>query len=192
MVWGLIPGKYETGNEKSAIAIATLNSDFNFKKDLVAIWGKIATENLGVTTVLSNILSNPSIRYLIVCGEEVRGHFPGEALVSFYNEGYQINSSGRISIKNTHLADPTLPIEESTMGEVYTRFKEQITLVDLIGETDINKIGNVIDNCLSKDIPPMSSPYTISLKKKDGIVSLEDEIAIHAKVRLNNMLICQR
>jgi tetrahydromethanopterin S-methyltransferase subunit A len=190
MTWSLIPGKYEIGNENSSIAIATLNSEFSFGKD-VAIWGKIMTENLGVTRVLSNLLSNPNIRYLIVCGKEVQGHFPGDALISFAEKGYEINS-GSIVIKNTIAADPRLPIENNSMEETYSRFKEQINLINLIGETDSKIISEKINSCLENRLEPMSLPYIINLKKSGEAITLEEDVAIHPKIKIKDNVIYKR
>jgi tetrahydromethanopterin S-methyltransferase subunit A len=191
MEWNLIPGKYNVENEENPIAIVTLNSELSFEYEPVAIWGKIMTENLGLTRVLSNILSNPNIRHLIVCGKEVRGHFPGDAFLSLFKNGYEINS-GNVSIKDTIAADPRLPIKEDSMEEVYSRLKNQITLINLIGETDLKEISKSVKSCLEKRLKPLDSPFIINFKKTKDAIIIEEDVALHPKIILKYNKIYKR
>jgi tetrahydromethanopterin S-methyltransferase subunit A len=193
MVWNLIPGKYEIGNEKSPVAVLTLNSDFQFDSQKVAIYGKVMTENLGITRILSNVLSNPNLRYLIICGREVGGHCPGDALISFYKNGYNTNEFGGITIKDTKAADPKLPIEEESIQEVHDRFRKQITLINMIGETNLEEILKQVDFCLEQNPEPMQEPYNIKLRKRETVkTSVEDSLSIHSKLRINYFQIHRR
>ncbi|MBU0894913.1 MAG: hypothetical protein KKF48_00155 [Nanoarchaeota archaeon] len=192
MNWKLIPGEYEIGNKKSSVAVLTLLDNFSFDKNKVAIYGKVMTENLGVTRILANILSNKNIRYLVVCGRDVNGHYPGDALISFYNQGYtEDKKTNIITIKNTRAKDPKLPIEE--IGKVRERFRNQITLVNMLGEKDIKKIKSKIEKLLEKNSSPMSCPYKVKLKKAENLgIFIQDNIAIHSKINLNNFYIMRR
>lgn len=193
MVWDLLSGEYKVGNEKGCVAVLTLNSEMNFDSPLVAISGKIMTENLGVTRVLTNVLSNPNIRYLIICGKEVGGHFPGNAMVSFYEKGYDLSDLGSITIKNTKAADPRLPIEPDFIEEVHSRFKKQITLIDLIGETNENTVLTRIKECSQYTSKPLKQPYIVKLKKTGGNhLSIEDDVALHSKIRISNFIVYKR
>ena len=55
----------------------------------VAIVGTLHTENLGIERLVSNVLANPHIRFVIVCGPDSRqaiGHLPGQSLVALASE----------------------------------------------------------------------------------------------------------
>ena len=48
------------------------------------------TENLGIERVIRNVLANPNIRILLLCGEDTRqliGHLPGQSLESLFANG---------------------------------------------------------------------------------------------------------
>ena len=46
-----------------------------------ALSGTLQTENIGIEKIICNVVSNPNIRYLIVCGPESPGHLVGNTLV---------------------------------------------------------------------------------------------------------------
>ncbi|MHC1625370.1 MAG: tetrahydromethanopterin S-methyltransferase subunit A [Methermicoccaceae archaeon] len=121
--WPLFMGDYTIGNVTSSVAVVTLASSLEPSLK-AAIWGKCMTENLGVERVVANIVSNPHIRYLIVCGNEAKGHLPGDSLIHLYQNG--IDDNRRIVGANG-----AIPYVENLPGEVVERFQEQIELIDL-------------------------------------------------------------
>jgi len=94
--WPPLPGDYQVVRFQAPVAVCTLNSD-ELIKELVTIGtvglsivGSLHTENLGIEHLILNILANPYIRFLIVCGEDTRraiGHLPGQSLVSLMENG---------------------------------------------------------------------------------------------------------
>ncbi|MFW6176533.1 MAG: methyltransferase, partial [Thermoplasmatota archaeon] len=120
------PGKYYTGNPESNIAIVTLDKDFSFDESDIALWGPMKTENLGIERVVVNTISNPNIRYLIVCGKEIRGHKSGRSLICFYKNG--VDEDGRIIE-----APGAVPYIENISEEAISRFRNQVKIYDLIG-----------------------------------------------------------
>jgi hypothetical protein len=44
-----------------------------------ALSGTLQTENIGIEKIVCNVVGNPNIRYLVLCGEEVEGHQAGSA-----------------------------------------------------------------------------------------------------------------
>jgi len=127
------------GNDESTIAVCTLssmelleeisNSDLMQK---IAISGRLFSENKGIDELIRNIIKNPNLRTLIVCGKEVSGHKTGHALVSLYK--YGIDDNGRIV--NSHSPNPFLTVSKKDIE----KFQKQITLVDRIGETRLDRI----------------------------------------------------
>lgn len=132
--WPVAPGQYYVGREDSPVAVCTL-SNFDLMKKFgpheeVAILGKTYTENLGIEKMIRNITANPSIRYLILCGEE-SPHCVGQSLISLKqhgvdDKGHIIKSRGR------------LPLIKNVTSEEINLFRRQIEITDLIGETQIN------------------------------------------------------
>ena len=74
--WPVITGDYIVGDPESPVAVATLASHIEEIPSAAgaAIAGPCKTENLGIEKVVANIISNPNIRYLMLCGAEVMGH----------------------------------------------------------------------------------------------------------------------
>ena len=52
-----------------------------------ALSGTLQTENIGIEKIICNVVGNPNIRHLILCGNEVNGHNPGNALKALIKEG---------------------------------------------------------------------------------------------------------
>ena len=146
--WPPLPGDYRVLRYQAPVAICTLNSD-----DLVtrladtravdlAIVGSLHTENLGIEHVIRNVLANPYIRFLIVCGEDTRkkiGHLPGQSLVSLFTDGLGDN----MRIRN---AQGKRPVIKNVSREHVEEFRRRVQIVDRIGEIEIETIlGDVAD-----------------------------------------------
>jgi tetrahydromethanopterin S-methyltransferase subunit A len=56
-----------------------------------ALSGTLQTENVGLEKVICNVIANPNIRYIIVCGPESPGHFVGETINALYKNGIDEN-----------------------------------------------------------------------------------------------------
>ena len=139
--WPVQPGDYVVLNPEKAVAIAVLGgADIDgLASDMTgsgaAVIGRITTENLGIEHLVKNIIANPFIRYLVIWGEDVEGHRPGNALLCLSHNG--IDKSGRII--NARGARPVL---KNITDEEISHFRQQITVVDLIGRqevADLNK-----------------------------------------------------
>ncbi len=88
--WPPLPGDYHVIRYGAPVAICTLNSAdlaktlASVRPDGLAIVGTMHTENLGIERLITNLLANPEIRFLILCGEDTRrtvGHLPGQSLL---------------------------------------------------------------------------------------------------------------
>jgi tetrahydromethanopterin S-methyltransferase subunit A len=143
--WPVLPGRYTVGNKESCVAVCTLKDiDIELPKEKVAIYGPCNTENIGIERVVKNIISNPNIRFLILCCEEPKGHFVGQALKALKENGIDENCRiiGAIG---------ALPFLKNVSKEEIEVFRKQVEIVDLIGCTDLEKIEKAIDECLAKD-----------------------------------------
>ncbi len=154
-------GEFTVGNPESPIAISTLASQMKFPKDKVGIWGHMKTENLGIEKVVANVISNPRLRVLIVCGEEVRGHRSGHSLLSLYKNGFDEN--GKIIG-----ARGAVPFIENIDEAAVQRFQEQVEIIDMIDVTDKDKIMEMVDEQLARDLPSFGDPYIVEIMDASG------------------------
>jgi tetrahydromethanopterin S-methyltransferase subunit A len=144
-------GRYVRGNDYSPVAVCVILDTFDYAipsdlNELVmcaadtgaALSGMLQTENLGLEKMICNIVANPNIRYIVLCGRESTGHLPGEALLSLKRNG--IDEAKRI-IGSKALT----PYLSNIPRELVDRFNEQIVdIVNLLcrpGETDTKLPG---------------------------------------------------
>lgn len=127
-------GDYLLGSEESRVAVLIVGrGTVDVPSELYRIKGTVKTENLGLEKVLLNIVSNPSIRYLVVCGKEEFGHFPGDAVINLVSNG--VDEDRRII--GTKSAIPYLC---SIPDEVVQRFREQVTVIDLVHPRQVDEM----------------------------------------------------
>jgi len=172
-----------TGDPESQVAIVTLGSELD-KNRLVkraAIVGSMKTENIGIEKVISNIVSNTSIRYLVVCGAEVHGHLAGDAIIALKKNG--IDDEGRIIG-----AKGAIPFISNIPRDVVNVWRNQVEIVDLMNIEDLDRIEKEID-ALPQREPFEGEPVIVTLgevkeEKEGGDRILSPEIvAIESRVR---------
>ncbi|MDA8260446.1 MAG: DUF4346 domain-containing protein [Betaproteobacteria bacterium] len=151
--WPPLPGDYRVLRFQAPVAVCTLNSDAlvarlaAMRPPGMAIVGSLHTENLGIEHLIRNLLPNPSVRYLVVCGEDTRkaiGHLPGQSLVSLVSHG--LDESGRI--RN---AQGKRPVIKNVCREQVEVFRRRVQAIDLIGETDVGTIAEAIAHAAAND-----------------------------------------
>jgi len=49
--------------------------------------GTLQTENIGIEEIICNVVGNPNIRYLVLCGKEAAGHQSGSAVRALLAHG---------------------------------------------------------------------------------------------------------
>jgi len=112
-----------------------------------ALSGTLQTENIGIEKIVCNIVANPNIRYLVVCGSEVEGHNTGTAIKALMENG--------IDERRTIIGSQAMtPYLFNIPLEAIVRFREQLTLIDLIGETDPEVIMKGIWSCYQENPTP--------------------------------------
>jgi len=141
--WPYVPGKYFVKNPKAPVAVTTLGTVKLAGEialavpDQMCIVGKVETENIGIEKVIKNIIANPSIRFLLMVGNESPKHLPGATFKALFKNG--INDKGKI------IGSPGMrPILPNTTIDEVKRFSDQLELVDMIGCMDIDKISEKI------------------------------------------------
>jgi tetrahydromethanopterin S-methyltransferase subunit A len=153
------PGDYVVLNPRKAIAIAVLGSvgvDLRTLGPLrsgIAIIGSITTENLGVEHLVKNLISNPFLRHLVLWGEDVEGHLPGNALINLLRHG--VDNAGRIIG-----ARGARPVLKNITDVEINHLKRQIQGVDLIDRKDPGELTKQLDLLSRQPI----QPYEAGLK----------------------------
>lgn len=144
-------GRYIRGNDFSPVAVCVILDTFDFAippelNELVmagvdsgaALSGMLQTENIGIEKMVCNVVANPNIRYIVLCGRESPGHLPGESLLALHKNGV----ADTRQIIGSRAPTPYLP---NIPLELIERFRQQIvTIVNLLcqpGEKDATLPG---------------------------------------------------
>jgi tetrahydromethanopterin S-methyltransferase subunit A len=172
--WG---GDFTTGQPTSCVAVVLLNIEYS-PPSSVAISGSLKTENIGIEKIVANVISNPHIRFLLVCGEDIRGHRSGQSLLSLHANG--IDSNHRIIG-----GQGAIPYIENLTEEAISRFQQQIKPIDLVGHTDKTVITQTIETCMQQAPPSFGEPYIAIRMKPETAVAISDARALHANITID-------
>lgn len=112
-----------------------------------ALAGTLQTENIGLEKVVCNIVSNPNIRYLVVCGPESPGHLVGDAILALAKNG----TDGHRRIIGTEAPTPYL---FNVPPEFVERFREQVTVIDLVNEGAPDVLRQAVWSCYQEEPTP--------------------------------------
>jgi len=130
--WPPVAGEYFVLDTASTVAVSTLAS-VQLAEELahrraqgLAIVGKTETENIGIDKVIKNVVTSPTLRYLVVAGTDPQGHLTGRTLVALAENG--VNEDGRV------IGSPgKRPILRNVSGPEIQAFREQVQVIDMIG-----------------------------------------------------------
>jgi tetrahydromethanopterin S-methyltransferase subunit A len=165
--WPVEQGEYVIGQKGSPVAISTLGSDdlpdslaVKLGKERFSIIGKTHTENIGIEKIIKNTVTNPDIRFIILCGKETRGHMAGQSVRSLLAHG--VNSERRIA--NSTGKRPVL--KNLDFSEI-EHFRSQVEVIDLINTEDISLIEEKVNACIANN--PGRFDKTLKLRRIDRI-----------------------
>ena len=145
--WPVVSGDYIVGDPESPVAVVTLashNEDVGAAAG-AAISGPCKTENLGIEKVIANTVSNPNIRFMLLCGAEVQGHITGESIKALHENGCDPEK------KKITGAPGAIPFVENIPMDGVERFQNQMDIVDLIDVEDAGQITAKVKECIEKD-----------------------------------------
>ena len=132
--WPLFSGDYELGSSESPVAIVVIGRGMvELPKDQYSIIGSLKTENMGIEKIVANVISNPGIRFVVICGREEFGHFPAEAMLALHMHG--VDEKGRIRCKRS-----AVPFLCNLPLKAVERFRDQVQVVDLVYPKDAEEI----------------------------------------------------
>jgi tetrahydromethanopterin S-methyltransferase subunit A len=160
MEWPVTSGDYITGDLNSRVAVVTLSSDYRAWNLInYAICGTCFTENFGIEKIIVNVLTNPNINCLIVCGEE-SDHLAGKSIISLAENGVFTMAGLRKIIGSN---SPLPYLNEIPMPAI-SRFLREIKVIDLVGNKDPATIQKAIDSCTA---PARSEAYVTLMPEID-------------------------
>jgi tetrahydromethanopterin S-methyltransferase subunit A len=161
--WPVINGDYVVGDPESPVAAATLASHIEqIPVDAgAAIAGPCKTENLGIEKMLANLISNPNIRFLVLCGSEVQGHITGQSIEALHANGVDPDKRKIID------ATGAIPFIENIPDEGIERFQQQMEIVSIIDVEDAAAIQSKIKECIDKD-PGAFEEEAMIIEVKEG------------------------
>lgn len=153
--WPPLAGHYDVLEESAPVAVCTLASE-GLVEALgrprgVAIIGRAFTENLGAEKVAINVVANPYIRVLVLCGTESQ-HSVGQTLQALHANG--LDADGRVVG-----SEGPLPILKNFPAEAQTLFREKLAIVDLIDETDPGAVLSAVEEASSAAPEPWSEAW---------------------------------
>ncbi len=126
------------------IAICTLGSMDLLKEiknnneimEKISIVGRLLSENKGVDEIIKFTKKNTLIKHIFICGEDVKGHLPGQTLISLKENGIDIN-------KRVIKSSGGYPFLTCSKQDVES-FRHQVNIINKKGLKDINKIRDIV------------------------------------------------
>jgi tetrahydromethanopterin S-methyltransferase subunit A len=134
--WPPLVGDVVFGSPESPVAVCTLASRSLLPslagRPEIAIAGRVYTENVGVERMIQNVVANPRLRVLLLCGRE-SSHRVGQTILSLHENG--LDAEKRVIGAGS--PEPFLP---NLRADELRAFRERVRIVDLIGELDPERI----------------------------------------------------
>ncbi len=147
--WPSVAGEYFVLDRAGPVAVTTLGNvtlarELAFRKPQgLTIVGKTETENIGIDKLVKNMVSNSSLQYLIVAGDDPPGHFSGRTLLALAQNG--VDATGRV------IGSPgRRPILRNVSLDQVQTFRQQVQVIDLIGCEDPTEIAARVQTLLPR------------------------------------------
>jgi len=154
--WPPLPGSYAVLRYHAPIAVCTL-TDENLMASIaasndsaIAIVGTMFTENLGIERLIENVLSNPNIRFVVVCGNDSGqqiGHLAGQSLVALRRNGIDER-------KKIIGARGKRPRMQNLSAGAIEHFRLHVEVIDLVGVSDVQEIARHVARCAERNTGP--------------------------------------
>ena len=154
--WPSLPGSYTVLRYHAPVGVCTLTDESlmasiaAMNDSAIAIVGTMLTENLGIERLIENVLSNPNIRFVVVCGNDSGqqvGHLAGQSLVALARNGIDerkkiIGARGR------------RPRIQNLSVQAIEHFRRNVEVIDLVGVSDVQEIAKHIARCAEQNKGP--------------------------------------
>ena len=158
-----VEGRYEVGSQDSPVAVCTMATmELDLPMDQIAIKGKCVTENMGIEKIIRNMIANPKLRFLLLCGQVSRGHFIEDAFLNLHKNG--VDKEKRIIG-----AKGGMPILKNLSPEEIERFRKQVDPVNMAGETDQGKILGKVKELVGRNPGPFQGEALVREEKEEEV-----------------------
>lgn len=160
--WPPLPGSYRVQRYSAPVAVCTLTDESLARAVAesighgLAIVGTLQTENLGIERLVLNLLANPHVRFLVVCGADSRqaiGHLPGQSLAALGMEGVD----AQLRIRGARGRRPVL---RNLPLSAIEHFRETVEVIDLAGISDLHAIAEQVRDCAQR-YPGPAIPFDV-------------------------------
>src|SRR5438132_4240218 len=163
--WPVVAGTYQVGNPNAPVAICALTSE-RLMGPLaglpgVAIAGMVYTANLGIARIILNITTNPSIRFLLICGKDSALFQPGQSLVALAEQG--VDDAKRIIGSAGY--DPVLP---TITPDQIDQFRKQVEVLDWTGEEDLQTLEERVKSLSARNPGTFKTDKTLTSTSAAG------------------------
>jgi tetrahydromethanopterin S-methyltransferase subunit A len=163
--WPPEAGDYRVGDVTANVAVCTLSSRELIESVAalpgVAIAGRLITVNLGIERMVSNLVSNPRIRALLLCGKDSPVFHTAQALRALSENG--VTAERRIIGAQGHW-----PVLANLSAAHIARFREQITLIDAVGISDLATIARRVEGATERIAAMPALPVSSSGRDAPG------------------------
>ncbi len=159
--WPPLPGSYAVLHYHAPVAVCTLSDSTlaaaiaQSNDPAAAIVGTMFTENLGIERLIANVLANPNIRSLIVCGKDSGqqiGHLAGQSLVALARNGLD----ERMKIIGARGKRPRI---KNLFATAVEHFRNTVEIIDMVNNSDRTAIRERIERCADKN-PGPAQPFS--------------------------------
>ncbi|ACL17599.1 tetrahydromethanopterin S-methyltransferase subunit A [Methanosphaerula palustris] len=192
--WPIVQGDFHSGDANSPVAVITMGSHLDEQGICdagAAICGSCKTENLGLEKVVANVISNPNIRFVLLCGTEVKGHLSGQSLRQLHSSGVD---KGKIVG-----SEGAIPFIENLDDAAIKRFQEQIEIVNIMESEDLGTIKAKINELKGKDPGAFAGDAMVVEVKEAGGAAEEstgevqplsgEVVLVHARMKVIEKMI---
>jgi tetrahydromethanopterin S-methyltransferase subunit A len=192
--WPIVQGDFHSGDANSPVAVITMGSHLDEQGICdagAAICGSCKTENLGLEKVVANVISNPNIRFVLLCGTEVKGHLSGQSLRQLHSSGVD---KGKIVG-----SEGAIPFIENLDDAAIKRFQEQIEMVNIMESEDLGTIKAKINELKGKDPGAFAGDAMVVEVKEAGGATEEstgevqplsgEVVLVHARMKVIEKMI---
>ncbi len=163
--WPVVAGTYQVGDPKAPVAVCALTSE-RLMSPLaglpgVAIAGMVYTANLGIARIILNITTNPSIRFLLICGKDSALFQPGQSLLALAEQG--VDDAKRIIGSAGY--DPVLP---TITPDQIDQFRKQVEVLDWTGEEDLQTLEERVKSLSARNPGTFKTDKTLTSTSAAG------------------------
>lgn len=158
-----VEGRYKLGSPDSPVAVCTMATmELDLPMDQIAIKGKCVTENMGVEKIIQNMIANPKLRFLLLCGQVSKGHFIEDAFMNLHENG--VDQEKRIIG-----AKGGMPILKNLDAGEIERFRQQVEPINIAGETEPGKIMEKVKELVGRNPGPFQGGALVREEREEEV-----------------------